>query len=158
MTREEFAPYIEVSQKAFRRFLVALCCGDSQLADDIAQESYIRAFMSCDRLQDSAKFQAWLFRIGYNTFVNSRRALKLYSDYDEARNIADIASADESFEYQSLYYALDKLPSKERTVVLLFYMQGYAIKEIAEIVDSSVDAVKQSLSRARNHLREMLVK
>ena len=48
MTREQFTAHVEATQKAFRRFLVALCCGDSALADDIAQESYIKAYLSCD--------------------------------------------------------------------------------------------------------------
>lgn len=47
MTREEFIAKVECCQKAFRRFLAALCCGDTSLADDIAQESFIKAYLSC---------------------------------------------------------------------------------------------------------------
>ena len=45
---------------------------------------------------------------------------------------------------------------RERTAILLFYLEGYSIKEIAEIIDSSQDAVKQQLSRGRAHLKDML--
>ena len=65
-------------------------------------------------------------------------------------------SADGAFRYQELYAALDRLPSKERSAILLFYLEGYAIKEIAEIIDASQDAVKQQLSRGRTHLRTLM--
>ena len=51
MTREQFISHVESTQKAFRRFLVALCCGDTALADDIAQESYIKAYLPAIRFQ-----------------------------------------------------------------------------------------------------------
>ena len=51
---------------------------------------------------------------------------------------------------------MNKIPAKERTSVLLFYMQGYSVKEIAEIQETSQDAVKQHLSRGRIHLRGLL--
>ena len=63
MNREQFARQAEVSQRALRRFLVALCCGDAALADDIAQEAFIKAYMSLDSLADDSRFDAWLRRI-----------------------------------------------------------------------------------------------
>ncbi len=156
MTREQFISHVEGTQEALRRFLVALCCGDSALADDIAQESYIKAYLSCDSLNDPGRFNAWIFRIGYNTFINHRRSEKIFSGYDEARDIASADTADASFRYQELYRALNGLSAKERSSVLLFYMQGYSIKEIAEIEETSQGAVRQHLSRGRNHLRSLL--
>jgi RNA polymerase sigma-70 factor (ECF subfamily) len=52
--------------------------------------------------------------------------------------------------------ALQTLPYKERTSLLLFYMKGYSIKEIARIVDCSEDAVKKQLSRGRDHLKQKI--
>lgn len=158
MTREQFIHYVEGTQKAFRRFLVALCCGDAALADDIAQESYIKAYLSCDSFKNPDKFKAWIFRIGYNTFINHRRSNKIFTNYDEVQYIKSPDSTDSQFEYQALYAALNNLPGKERTSVLLFYMEGYSIKEIAEIEETSQDAVKQHLSRGRKHLRHLLSK
>ncbi|MCM1067361.1 MAG: RNA polymerase sigma factor [Muribaculaceae bacterium] len=156
MTRDQFIEHVEGSQAAFRRFLTALCCGDSQLADDIAQESYIKAYLSCDDLADEAKFRAWLFKIGHNTFINHKRGARVLTDYSEARALTSDESADDAFRYQALYSALDRIPAKERTSVLLFYMEGYSIKEIAATVEASEDAVKQHLSRGRKHLRALL--
>ncbi|MDE6196553.1 MAG: RNA polymerase sigma factor [Muribaculaceae bacterium] len=156
MTREQFIALVESSQRAFRRFLVALCCGDSQLADDIAQESYVKAYLSCHELSALEKFNAWLYRIGYNTFVSHKRAERCTVDYDSAGRMAADDASDSAFRYQELYMALDGLPANERSAILLFYMEGYAIKEISVITGASQDAVKQYLSRGRKHLRGML--
>jgi len=156
MTREQFISHVESTQKVFRRFLVALCCGDSQLADDVAQESYIKAYLSCNTLASSDKFNSWLFRIGYNTFINHKRSERIFAGYDEATAMVAPDATDAAFRYQALYAALDKLPDKERTSVLLFYMENYSIKEIAVIENVSPDAVKQHLVRGRNHLRGIL--
>lgn len=156
MTREQFITNVENIQKAFRRFLVALCCGDSALADDIAQEALIKAYLSSEGFGNIEKFNAWIFKIGYNTFLNHRRSEKKHAGYDEAANIIADSAADSGFRYQALYSALDKLNENERTSILLFYMEGYSVKEIAEIEDISQDAVKQHLSRGRKHLRDIL--
>ncbi len=101
-------------------------------------------------------FKSWIFRIGYTTFLNHRRSEKPFTDYEEARSIASTDTTDSHFRYQELYAALNRLPGKERMSVLLFYMEGYSVKEIAEIEETSQDAVKQHLSRGRNHLRGIL--
>ncbi len=119
MTRGQFTAHVEAGQRAFRRFLTALCCGDSQLADDVAQEAYIKAYLAADSLSDESKFNAWLYRIGYNTFINHRRSARPFDSIDTAGNISADVAADGSFRYQELYAALDKLPPKERTSVLL---------------------------------------
>ena len=156
MTREQFISHVEGTQKAFRRFLAALCCGDTQLADDIAQEAYIKAYLSCDDFNNPDKFSAWIFRIGYNTFCSNKRSSKTFADVNEARSLESDARADAAFRYQGLYAALNRLSGKERTSVLLHYMEGYSIKEIAEIVETTPEAVKNHLWRGRNHLRLLL--
>jgi RNA polymerase sigma-70 factor (ECF subfamily) len=156
VTREQFISHVESSQKALRRFLVALCNGDSQLADDIAQETYMKAYMSCDKFNNPDKFNAWIYRIANNTFINHNRSLKTTFGYDQVSDISSGTKADSTFQYQDLYAALRNLSNKERTSILLYYMEGYSIKEISKIIDITQDAVKQHLSRGRNHLRNML--
>ena len=75
---------------------------------------------------------------------------------NEADNFPAKASNDSMFDYQELYLALEKLSEKERSAILLHYMQGYSINEIAEINGSTIDAVKKQLSRARQHLQILL--
>lgn len=156
MDRSEFIAYVESNQKALRRFLTALCCGDSALADDIAQETYMKAYMSADGFRGDARFSSWVYRIAYNTFISYRRSIRPHSDVSEAAAVASDDSADSVFRYQPLYAALDRLNERERTAVLLFYIEGHTIKEISAIVDASEDAVKQHLSRARKHLKTLL--
>lgn len=156
MTREQFISHVKSTQQAFRRFLVALCCGNAQLADDIAQEAYIKAYMTSDSFDTPGKFRAWIYKIGYNTFLNCRRDEKITVDYEEAKSIAAEERTDAAFNYQSLYDALDRLPAKERVSIVLFYMENYSIKEIAGMTETSSDAVKQHLSRGRKHLRNLL--
>ena len=75
---------------------------------------------------------------------------------EEAANIVGMLDADSTFQYQELYAALEKLPPKERTSILLFYLKGYSIKEISNIVECSVDAVKKQLSRGREQLKTLM--
>ena len=156
MTRQQFISYIESNQRALRRFLTALCCGDSSLADDIAQETLMKAYLNCDNFRQDSKFSTWIYRIAYNTFISSRRRERVTDPISCASELAACERADKSFEYQHLYKALDDLSEKERTAILLFYMQGYDISEIAEITETSADTVKQHLSRGRRHLRALL--
>ena len=156
MTRDEFIRNTESCQKAFRRFLTALCCGDSDEADDIAQESLVKAYLSCDGLKDPTKFKAWLYRIGFNTFFSHRRAVRPVTTLDDAPETEAPERSHGAFRYQALYAALDRIPERERTSILLYYMEGYSVREISAIVEVSEEAVRQHLSRGRSHLRGLL--
>ncbi len=59
-------------------------------------------------------------------------------------------------EQKSLYMALEQLPPKERSAILLYYIKGYSVHEIADIVAATEDAIKQQLSRGRNKLKTLL--
>lgn len=160
MTRKEFISHVEVNQKAVRRFLTALCCGNQELADDLAQDTFVKAYLSLDSFREESKFINWIFRIAYNTFISHTRnihnSLSKNVNLNEAENFPAKASTDSMFDYQDLYLALEKLSDIERSAILLHYMQGYSINEIAEINDSTVGAVKKQLSRARQHLKNLL--
>ncbi len=156
MDRQQFIRNVESTQKAVRRFLTALCCGDSALADDIAQDAFLKAYLSCDDFREDCKFSTWIYRIAYNAFLSDRRSQRLSDSLAEAVQLPGTDKADSAFRYQSLYLALDQLSVKERTAILLYYMQGYAVDEIAEITNSSTDAVKAQLSRGRQHLKNLL--
>lgn len=156
MTREQFISQVEGCQKSLRRFLTALCCGDSSLADDIAQESFIRAWLASNSFRGDAEFSTWIHRIAYNTFLNYSRKRIVATEIDTATKLETGDRADDAFKYQPLYMALAKLNARERTSITLFYMQGYSIKEIAQIENTTPDAVKQHLSRGRVHLKNLL--
>ena len=156
MTREVFIAQVECEQEALRGFLLALCCGNKGDADDLAQDALVKAYLSSAGYQDKGKFRSWLYKIAYNTFLNHKASLRCTESIDEARTLASSASADAEFEHQDLYLALRTLPPKERSAITLFYLNGYTVKEIAAITDTSEDAVKKQLSRGRDKLKEKL--
>lgn len=156
MTREQFIQQVRFHEKSFRRFLMALCCGDSMLADDIAQESYMKAYLSVAKLENPESFRYWLFRIAHNTFLSHKRTEKSTVDYDAASGVCSELESDSSFRYQDLHQALEKLSVKVRTSILLYYMEGYRVKEVAAIIETGEDAVRQHLARGRKQLKELL--
>ncbi len=156
MTREVFITHVEREQEALRGFLLALCCGKKDDADDLAQDALVKAYLSLAGYRDEGKFRSWLFKIAHNTFLNHKASCRTMDSIDEARTFIGSTEADASFEHQDLYLALRTLPPKERSAITLFYLNGYSIKEIAAITDASQDAVKQQLSRGRDKLKAKL--
>ena len=156
MTRDVFIAQVEREQEALRGFLLALCCGKKGDADDLAQDSLVKAYLSSAGYQEKGRFRSWLFKIAYNTFLNHKASCRMMDTLDEARTLISSQSAESSFEHQSLYLALRTLPPKERSAITLYYLNGYSIKEIAAITDTSEDAVKKQLSRGRDKLKEKL--
>ena len=158
MTREAFITHVEREQEALRSFLFALCCGNKDEADDLAQDSLVKAYLSSAGYQDKGKFRSWLFKIAHNTFLNHRASQHYTENIDDERIKALPLGGDGegSEPYEDLYLALCTLPPKERSAITLFYLTGYNIKEIAQITDTSEDAVKKQLSRGRDKLKEKL--
>ena len=156
MTREDFITHVEREQEALRSFLLALCCGKKDDADDLAQDALVKAYLSSAGYQDKGKFRSWLFKIAHNTFLNHKASCRTMNSIDDARTLISRTSADSAFEHQDLYLALRTLPPRERSAITLFYLSGYNIKEIATITDTSEDAVKKQLSRGRDKLKERL--
>ena len=156
MTREQFITLVEREQEALRGFLLALCCGNRDNADDLAQDTLVKAYISSTGYQDKGKFRSWLFKIAHNTFLNHKASLRMTESIDEARKLISSTSTDAAFQHQDLYLALGTLPPKERSAITLFYLSGYSIKEIAMITETKEEAVKKQLSRGRDKLKEKL--
>ena len=69
-------------QSSVRRFLLNLTLGDGALADDLAQETFIKAYLHLRSFQGLASFSSWLFRIAYNCFFDSKRASKRFDEWN----------------------------------------------------------------------------
>ena len=143
-------------------------------AEDLVQETYIRAFRFREQFAPGTNLKAWLFRILTNTFINQyrRKAARPQSteldDVDESilyRHMRDVAPASQSPDPETLIVdntvssevkdALEELPEKFRTTVLLD-VEGFSYKEIAETLDIPIGTVMSRLHRGRKFLQKRL--
>ena len=155
MTQERFISLVRAEQEPLRRFLLALCGGDAALADDVAQDALVRAYVASGSFLGLSKFSTWLFRIAYNCYIDHfRKAKPDQAPVEDALNLPSGDSSDAAFRYQQLYQALDRLPEKEKAAVSLFYFEDRSIKEIAAILGIPQGTVKYHLSMGRTHLKQ----
>lgn len=159
MTRERFIDLVRVEQESLRRFLLALCGGDASLADDIAQDALVRAYVASGSFLGLSKFSTWLFRIAYNCYVDHHRKPRLEtisSDTKQALSVPANDETDSGFRHQRLYQALESLPEKEKASIVLHYFEDRSIKEISSILEIPQGTVKYYLSTGRNHIKSIL--
>ena len=88
--RNAFGQLVDAYSESLRRFLLGLTKGDSALADDLAQETFLKAYLSIRSLEGVTRFRSWLFRIAYNEFVSDlRRRSRLSNTSEDIPDIAD---------------------------------------------------------------------
>ena len=143
-------------------------------AEELVQDTYLKAFRFADKFEWGTNLKAWLFRIQTNAFINEyrhkrheRRYLERAATepiYDEVFNkearaysANPEAHAFTRFFKDDLDRALEDLPDDFRTVVVLSDLNGFSYKEIAEMVGCPVGTVMSRLHRGRRHLRRELV-
>jgi RNA polymerase sigma-70 factor (ECF subfamily) len=157
MTQERFISLVQAEQEPLRRFLLALCAGDAALADDIAQDALVRAYVASGSFLGLSKFSTWLFRIAYNCYIDHcRKARPDQTSLDDAVALPASDTSDASFRYQQLYQALERIPEKEKAAIALFYFEDKSIKEISAILNMPQGTVKYQLSMGRNHLKQYI--
>lgn len=158
--RRAFGQLVEAHQTGIRRFLLNLC-GDPPLSEDLAQETFLKAYMAIRTFRGLSGFKTWLYRIAYNEFYSwsRKRHEKLCPEDDHSTTPADSLpddtpdSADTRMDVQK---AICRLNEAERTAVVLFYMEDRPVKEIAAIMSMPEGTVKSHLSRAKAHLAQLL--
>jgi len=124
-------------------------------AEDILQEVFVRCLRQGGNFRDAEHQKAWLIRVTINctkTLATSAWKRHNVSAGDELRDEVLVEMED----HTDVYAAVLELPKDYRTVIHLYYYEGYAVKEIASIVGSSESAVKSRLFRARDMLHERL--
>lgn len=146
-------------QSSIRRFFLNLTMGDSPLSDDLAQETFIKAYLNLSSFQGLSGFSTWLFRIAYNVHYDFVRSKKTTSDINETE-INYIHQLDNSFSAEKLdiHQALQLLRREEKTAVLLFYMEDKTHKEIARIMQCPLGTVKTYILKGKEKLGVYLKK
>lgn len=160
--REAFSRLVEIHQLGLRRFLLNQTNGNEALTDDLAQETFIKAWLAVRSFYGLSGFKTWLYRIAINEYSTYRRQLARYGE--NATDMSQLTIEDSSSSTQSAEAKIDVesllkyLPEKERLVTLLFYLEELSVKEIVKITGMPDGTVKSHLSRARGHLSKLLAK
>lgn len=146
-------------QSPIRRFFLNLTSGDGQLSDDLAQETFIKAYLNINAFKGISGFSTWLYRIAYNVFYDSVRAQKHYADIDEQIIDSQHQTHNEfSAEKMDIYKALKLLRKEEQSAVLLFYMEDKTHNEIAKIMNCPLGTVKTYILKGKEKLGAYLTK
>ncbi len=144
-------------QSSVRRFFLHLTCGDSELSDDLAQDTFIKAYTNLASFKNLSSFSTWLYRIAYNVFYDYLRTRK-ETDCLETRQVdAQCSTLQNNIgRRMDIYRALSMLKEMERTCITLFYMEDQSIEKIAGITGCPAGTVKSHLSRAKEKMATYL--
>ncbi len=143
-------------------------------AEDLIQETYLRAYRGYNNFEEGTNLRAWLFRILTNTYINSYRARQRRPQESELGDVEDLylykrisgidvasRSAEDTlfdlFTDDEVKKALEDLPESFRLPVLLADVQGFSYKEIAEMLDVPIGTVMSRLHRGRKAMQKALI-
>ncbi len=152
-----FAELVRNHQSAVRGLLRQLTRSDLALADDLAQETFLRAYKNIRSFRGEAKFSTWLYRIAYNCFREEARKRKELVGIDESQLEAeqDPQTVDPALKHD-LMHALQLLPLHERSAILLCCQNGLSHDEAARVLEIPLGTVKTNVLRGREKLKKML--
>lgn len=145
-------------QSPVRRFFLNQTGGDGQLSDDLAQDTFVKAYLNISQFRGASSFKTWLYRIAYNVFYDYTRSHHLTEQIDTAvamRRTTDTADSSLRLDLQE---ALAILSPAERTCITLQLMEGQPIDKISEITDMAEGTVKSHLSRGKQKMAMYLRK
>ncbi|HEX4665553.1 MAG TPA: sigma-70 family RNA polymerase sigma factor [Chthoniobacterales bacterium] len=152
-----FAELVRNHQSPVRGLLRQLTRSDLALADDLAQETFLRAYKNIRSFRGEAKFSTWLYRIAYNCFREEARKRKELVGIDESQLEAeqDPQTVDPALKHD-LMQALQLLPLHERSAILLCCQNGLSHDEAARVLEIPLGTVKTNVLRGREKLKKML--
>ena len=154
--KRAFDQLVRKYQSPVRRFFLNQTLGDEQLSDDLAQETFIKAYMNITNFKGISSFSTWLFRIAYNVFYDEVRSRKQTDDLD-SREVARMSALSGDAGLQmDLYHALSQLKEVERTCITLQLVDGHPIDKISDITGLPQNTVKSHLKRGKEKLTDYL--
>lgn len=141
--------------RAFARGL----CGRSDMADDLVQETLLKAWAAQERFEPGTSMRAWTFVILRNAYLTDMRRNRFRGEYDETvaeRILTAPAGQEGPVHLSDLHRALLTLPAERREALLLVGAGGFSYEEAAEICGCAVGTIKSRVGRARAALNAML--
>jgi RNA polymerase sigma factor (SigM family) len=156
LTTKEYNQSVDrYSDNIFRFILKSL--RNEELAKDIVQETFIKLWLKVEEV-NAEKVKSWLFTAAYRTMIDQIRKEKKYGADLEDIPTAEMSSASDNPDLNDLLHeALNTLPEKQKTVILLKDYEGYNYKEIGEMTNLSESQVKVYIYRGRKALQAYLV-
>lgn len=154
-----FGELVRRYQSPVRGFLRRMTLGDAHLADDLAQETFLKAWQKMCTFRGDARFSTWLFGIAFNEFRMAGRHRKelALDDVDEPLPEPDGAAATRDSHLRlDLTEALNRLNSSERAAVVLCCQNGLSHEEAAQVLACPLGTVKTNVLRGREKLRKRL--
>ncbi|WP_071145583.1 RNA polymerase sigma factor [Bacteroides ihuae] len=152
-----FDELVKKYQSPIRRFFLNLTCGDGELSDDLAQDTFVKAYTNIASFKNLSSFSTWLYRVAYNIFYDYIRSRKDTTDLETREIDAACSTEQENVgEKMDIYQSLKMLKEIERICITLFYMEDVSIDKIAGIVGCPTGTVKSHLSRGKDKLATYL--
>ena len=131
-------------------------------AEEIAQDSFIKAFHYLKKFNREAKFSTWLYRIVFNTAISYKRKNKQQFQNIENSIIEYSERADQEMEKDDkrifIEQAMAKLSEADRVAIQLYYLKEYTLEEVAEMLNQNINTLKVRIHRARQRLANELKK
>ena len=155
-----FAELVKRYQSQLRYSLRQLTGWDAALADDLAQETLIKAYRSINQFRGEAKFFTWLYKIAYHCFLAHKRSRKpeqpLAEGYEEQHGEHPERAGNPADLHRDFARALLQFPPEQRMALHLHLQREFTHQEIADLMECPLGTVKSHILRGRERLQQML--
>ena len=157
-----FSLLVQRHTQSIHAFIYRLC-GNQSDAEDLTQETFLRLWQRASRwTPDTVQFSTWLHQIARNLCIDQfrRDQSRKRTLVQETVVVADatIDTIEHDVQRKAISNAIQTLPERQRTAVVLCQVQGWTQQDAAKVLDTTVDGVQALIGRARRTLRELLVK
>jgi RNA polymerase sigma-70 factor (ECF subfamily) len=156
--KRAFDQLVRKYQSPVRRFFLNQTLGDEMLSDDLAQDTFIKAYVNITKFKGMSSFSTWLMRIAYNVFYDHVRASRPTEDIDTSKAVASKTASGSDSLKMDIYAALALLKPDERSCITMQLIDGYPIDQISKITGIPENTVKSHLKRGKekmaNYLKE----
>ncbi len=151
--------YVDYSQEVYK--YIQSIVNDLNLAEDLMQDTFVKAYVKANTFQEKSSVKTWLFRIAFNVTMDFFRKQKSQDKFKNVyitekclnENVWDLRDRDN----KELYMILNNLKESYKNVIILRKLQGFSVKETGELLNWTESKVKVTLCRAIRYLKKQLL-